>query len=613
MRRIAYILSAYTDAPHLARLVAALDDGKADFYVHIDRKVDSRPFHWLLDGKATFVPSHSISWGGWQQVEYQKELLAAVLHSGQDYMRIVCLSGQDYPLWSNARIRKFFEDNPETEFICGMDLTTCTDRKQREKVTLWHFFRDLHCKSLWWKNKLIAGSRSLMRLLPWRKKPTVRMNGREAHVFFGSDYWALTLSCAHHVYETLCREKELARYFRTSFVPSELCVQTIVFNSPFAAKALRYEGPYPGLPELTPLHYIDYGQSIKILTEDDLPVLLHADKMYCRKVVSGVSDRLADLIDKRRAVAEKETVPEQKDSRVLTIIVTYNFERWIDRCMQSLRQSEQKTDIVIIDNASQDHTTDLLRTRYPEARLICNRENTGFGHANNIGMAMAMKENYDYVFLLNQDAWIGRDTLGMLIKQSLLHLQYGILSPMHLTGTGDRLDRGFAAYAGLNGTDGHLQVPAGETPVECPFINAAFWLIPVTVLKRTGGFCPLFRHYGEDVDYVNRLHYRGYRIGYVPGVYGCHDRQGRKPTRQDLLRADRVYLLAEYANINRSLAGGFAYGVLAAFKKAAKALARRDFRPAKDYTGIAFHLLGRTREVIRYRRINRKGGRIYIE
>ena len=55
MRRIAYILSAYTDAPHLARLVAALDDGGADFYIHVDRKVDSRPFHRLLDGKATMT------------------------------------------------------------------------------------------------------------------------------------------------------------------------------------------------------------------------------------------------------------------------------------------------------------------------------------------------------------------------------------------------------------------------------------------------------------------------------------------------------------------------------------------------------------------------------
>ena len=173
MRRIAYILSAYTDAPHLARLVAALDDGGADFYIHVDRKVDSRPFHRLLDGKATFVPSHWISWGGWQQVEYQKELLAAVLHSGRDYMRVVCLSGQDYPLWSNMRIRRYFDEHPDAEFIMGLNLTRCTDRAQRSKICCYHFFRDLPWRSLWWKNKLIVASRaSVLIRLSMAARPT---------------------------------------------------------------------------------------------------------------------------------------------------------------------------------------------------------------------------------------------------------------------------------------------------------------------------------------------------------------------------------------------------------------------------------------------------------
>ena len=84
MSRIAYIISAYKDAPHLARLVAALDD-RADFYVHIDLNADIHPFEEALGDKVTFVPRHRISWGGWKQVEYQKELLAAVLHSGIPY------------------------------------------------------------------------------------------------------------------------------------------------------------------------------------------------------------------------------------------------------------------------------------------------------------------------------------------------------------------------------------------------------------------------------------------------------------------------------------------------------------------------------------------------
>lgn len=168
MSRIAYIISAYKDAPHLARLVAALDD-RADFYVHIDLNADIHPFEEALGDKVTFVPRHRISWGGWEQVEYQKELLAAVLHSGIPYTRVVCLSGQDYPLWNNNAIHHYFEEHQDTEFIGGFNLTRCTVKQQLHKITHYHPFRDLPWKSIWWKNKLIVASRKLVQILPIRK------------------------------------------------------------------------------------------------------------------------------------------------------------------------------------------------------------------------------------------------------------------------------------------------------------------------------------------------------------------------------------------------------------------------------------------------------------
>lgn len=299
MSRIAYIISAYQDAPHLARLVDALNED-ADFYVHIDQKADSRPFKELLGDKATFVPSHWVSWGGWEQVEYQKELLAAVLHSGIPYTRVVCLSGQDYPLWSNEEIHRYFDEHKETEFIMGMNLTRSANAQQLSRVIHYHFFRDLKWKSLWWKNKFIVASRILMKLLPFKKQPTTKIGYKEADIYFGSDYWGITLPCARYVYEKLCSEKELERYFKTSFVPSELCIQTLIFNSPFGKHALPYKGQYVGLYALTPLHYIVYGKSIKIMSLEDWPVLKQSGKMFCRKVVSGASDPLVEKIDAER-------------------------------------------------------------------------------------------------------------------------------------------------------------------------------------------------------------------------------------------------------------------------------------------------------------------------
>lgn len=136
--------------------------------------------------------------------------------------------------------------------------------------------------------------------------------------------------------------------------------------------------------------------------------------------------------------------------KILVIIVSYNFERWIDRCLNSLRQSEQQADVVVIDNASQDRTVSLIESRYPEVRLIKSKENLGFGRANNIGMKIALKEGYDAVFLLNQDAWIDAKVLGELSELSRSHPRYGILSPIHLTGSGEKLEQGFAGYSNLS-------------------------------------------------------------------------------------------------------------------------------------------------------------------
>lgn len=312
--------------------------------------------------------------------------------------------------------------------------------------------------------------------------------------------------------------------------------------------------------------------------------------------------------------------------KTLVIIVSYNFECWIERCLGSLRLSEQQADVVVVDNASQDRTVRLIKKQYPEVRLIETGENLGFGRANNLGMTIALNEGYDAVFLLNQDAWIAPNTLGTLSQLSRLHPEYGILSPTHLTGSGDKLEKGFAAYTGLQETELPINIPFPKrrdltkafptqehlvlTPIT--FVNAAFWFIPTVVLKRVGGFCPLFYHYGEDVDYINRLHYHGYQIGYSPTVFGYHDRENRSITRTAFLRSEQVYLLSEYANVNHSFFKSFGYGVLASIKKAIRAGVKGKVKNSFAYLEITARLLGKTREVISYRKKNKKQGIWYL-
>ena len=295
--------------------------------------------------------------------------------------------------------------------------------------------------------------------------------------------------------------------------------------------------------------------------------------------------------------------------KVLVIIISYNFEQWIDRCLGSLRRSEYPVDILVLDNNSKDKTIERIRTNYPEVRLIENRKNLGFGRANNLGMQIAIEEGYDFVFLMNQDAWITPETIGTLISLSQKHAEYGILSPVHLTGKGDKLDPGFGDYASVKEIK---DLPMNDEILPLPFINAAFWLIPISVLKQVGGFSPLFYHYGEDKDFVNRLHYHQYSVGYGPKAFGNHDREFRPLTHAGFLRNEYVYHLSEYANINYSVWQGFAYGVLAICKKSVEALLKGKFELSKDYLQMIFRLIAQSREVFTQRKNNRLSYPHYI-
>lgn len=254
-----------------------------------------------------------------------------------------------------------------------------------------------------------------------------------------------------------------------------------------------------------------------------------------------------------------------KNRKVCIIIVSYNFEPWIDKCLPSVFASSTRATVMVVDNNSSDNSVAKIKQDYPQVLLIENKHNLGFGKANNIGLAYALENNFDYAFLLNQDAWIEKDMLQKLVTASEENPNYGILSPVHLSTSGTRLDHGFANYSNINTVE-QLPQPTSQL-VDIPFVNAAFWLLPIGTVKKIGGFSPLFFHYGEDRNYIQRTTYHNYKIGYLPCAFATHDRQGREVSNNDFLYAEYVYFLSELANINYNLLKAIAYSVFAAIKK----------------------------------------------
>jgi GT2 family glycosyltransferase len=221
-------------------------------------------------------------------------------------------------------------------------------------------------------------------------------------------------------------------------------------------------------------------------------------------------------------------------AKVFVIIVTYNGSGWVTPCFSSLRKSTLPLHTIVIDNGSKDDTLARIVAEYPEVETVNTGQNLGFGKANNIGMELAYQRGADYVFLLNQDAWIDPDAVEKLVDACRRHPDHGVISPMHLNGAGDGLDYGFSNYIGPRNCRGlYSDIFLGRVKdvYDVGFVNAAAWMMTRECLERVGGFSPSFFHYGEDDNYTERLKFHKLKLGVLPAARIYHDREQRPPSK----------------------------------------------------------------------------------
>ena len=247
------------------------------------------------------------------------------------------------------------------------------------------------------------------------------------------------------------------------------------------------------------------------------------------------------------------------------IIVTYNGMSWLPKCLDSCKDYS----VVIVDNGSTDGTLDYIENNYPTIILLKQGKNLGFGHANNIGIMYALDKGTEYVFLLNQDAYLREGCLKNLVNAQRMNPIYGILSPIHLNGLGERLDRKFSDYVShkynLDFYSDFVLEKTLQDVYEVPFVNAAGWLLSRRILEVVGGFDPIFFHYGEDENYCQRAIYHGFKIGVVPTAFMNHDREERpikevshyKLGSEEYIRNIETNLKVKFGNINKDSAADF--------------------------------------------------------
>ena len=143
-------------------------------------------------------------------------------------------------------------------------------------------------------------------------------------------------------------------------------------------------------------------------------------------------------------------------------------------------------------------------------------------------MRYALDQGCDYVFLLNQDAWVEPDTFEKMIGVHQRYQEYGILGCVNVTKEKDHMLEGFIPM--ISDPDNcskalidDMYFSRLEDVYDIKSILAAAWLMPRNTLETVGGFDPVFFHYGEDDNYQQRVWYHGLKVGVCPKCPIVHD------------------------------------------------------------------------------------------
>lgn len=221
------------------------------------------------------------------------------------------------------------------------------------------------------------------------------------------------------------------------------------------------------------------------------------------------------------------------------VIVNYNVRFFLESALLSVRDAIKgiEAEVFVVDNNSVDDSVEMVKAKFPEIKVIANRENVGFSKANNQAIALAKGE---YVLLLNPDTVVEEDTFSKCIAFMDAHPDAGGLGVRMIDGKSNFLPeskRGFpspeVAFYKTFGLSKlfpksprfnryHLGFLDEMEVHEVDVLSGAFMLMRKNLLDNIGYLDEAFFMYGEDIDLSYRIIKAGYKNYYFPETTIIH-------------------------------------------------------------------------------------------
>ena len=200
------------------------------------------------------------------------------------------------------------------------------------------------------------------------------------------------------------------------------------------------------------------------------------------------------------------------------ILINYNCELYILNCLNSIiRNNFQTSDIIIVDNNSQDNSVKNILFAYPDVNMVYSNYNLGFSGGNNLGIKFALTRSYKNIILLNPDTILEDNFITELHKSIE---EKCLLVPYIKSQVGENLM--FNYICGFNFITGRAITKSFDHFTynfnynnNLLMSSACAILIPDTFFKDVGYFDENFFLYWEDTDLLYRGIKSGYKIKFV--------------------------------------------------------------------------------------------------
>lgn len=204
--------------------------------------------------------------------------------------------------------------------------------------------------------------------------------------------------------------------------------------------------------------------------------------------------------------------------RVLAVVLNYNSSGDAIRLYTDLeRQNIVGLDFLVIDNCSLAEERSKLEAHIPKHQLLLNEKNTGYAGGNNLGIAHAIKEGYDFVWILNPDIRVKEGVLDILLDTISRSKKIAAVGPRILFRDNPEViySDGGMLYPEKSFKAVHLNTckRIDECPAnirEVSYANGSCLLARTAVFKEEGLFCEDFFLYFEESEWCYRIAGKGY-------------------------------------------------------------------------------------------------------